>query len=436
MGSTNESRPAARPAGTGRIVLARVLVVLSIVLVVVSLLANFVKREALDTSVFRETAREMIADPAIRAQVAATAADTLYEYVDVQAELEAKLPENLQGLAGPIAGATSELVVRVADELLSRPRVQAVFVESATVAHRQLIRALEDEGTFVSTTGGNVVLDLRPIVLELGDRFGLGETLADRLPEEATQIKILQSDELETAQDATSLLEAIANWIWVLVLVLWVAAVWLAAGRRRLEVRAIAVGLVVAGLLAVVVRGLAGRYVVEELVQTDSVRPAAEAVWSILTDRLATAAWLLVLIGAVTLVGVWLTGPGRRANAVQRALAPYLRRGDIAYGAYVVLLLLFLWIFPWGQFRNVLIVIVLSLLGFESLRRVTAREHPDAVATDVWAGLKARFEGEPEPLPAAGAASTASELERLGRLHASGTLTDEEFAAAKARLLG
>jgi hypothetical protein len=28
------------------------------------------------------------------------------------------------------------------------------------------------------------------------------------------------------------------------------------------------------------------------------------------------------------------------------------------------------------------------------------------------------------------------ELERLGELHANGTLTDEEFAAAKAKILG
>jgi hypothetical protein len=28
------------------------------------------------------------------------------------------------------------------------------------------------------------------------------------------------------------------------------------------------------------------------------------------------------------------------------------------------------------------------------------------------------------------------ELERLGKLHADGTLTDEEFAAAKAKILG
>ena len=46
----------------------------------------------------------------------------------------------------------------------------------------------------------------------------------------------------------------------------------------------------------------------------------------------------------------------------------------------------------------------------------------------------------PPPAPEAPAAPAAddltTQLQRLGDLHASGTLTDDEFTAAKARLLG
>jgi hypothetical protein len=41
----------------------------------------------------------------------------------------------------------------------------------------------------------------------------------------------------------------------------------------------------------------------------------------------------------------------------------------------------------------------------------------------------------PPPAPTQGASPT-DELARLGELHANGTLTDEEFAAAKANILG
>jgi hypothetical protein len=43
----------------------------------------------------------------------------------------------------------------------------------------------------------------------------------------------------------------------------------------------------------------------------------------------------------------------------------------------------------------------------------------------------------PPPAPAAPAATdSTAELERLAKLHESGALTDEEFAAAKSKLLG
>ncbi|WP_454042089.1 SHOCT domain-containing protein [Cellulosimicrobium sp. Marseille-Q8652] len=44
---------------------------------------------------------------------------------------------------------------------------------------------------------------------------------------------------------------------------------------------------------------------------------------------------------------------------------------------------------------------------------------------------------QPAPAPAAsGGSDLLGQLERLGQLHASGVLTDAEFAAAKAKLLG
>ena len=42
----------------------------------------------------------------------------------------------------------------------------------------------------------------------------------------------------------------------------------------------------------------------------------------------------------------------------------------------------------------------------------------------------------PPPAGASGAGSLTAELERLGDLRSSGVITDEEFAAAKAKLLG
>ena len=56
-----------------------------------------------------------------------------------------------------------------------------------------------------------------------------------------------------------------------------------------------------------------------------------------------------------------------------------------------------------------------------------------------WATQDSQAYGEPgyaEPPPAAPAADPIEQLKELGQLHAQGILTDEEFAAQKAKLLG
>src|SRR5512133_4310686 len=107
----------------GRMLLARVLVVIGALLAVVSLLAAYVGYQALDTSTVENTAGELIADDAIRDQVAASLVDGLFNNVDVEAALNQRLPEQQKGLAGPIAGAVRMGAEPVADRLLERPRI-------------------------------------------------------------------------------------------------------------------------------------------------------------------------------------------------------------------------------------------------------------------------------------------------------------------------
>ena len=71
-------------------------------------------------------------------------------------------------------------------------------------------------------------------------------------------------------------------------------------------------------------------------------------------------------------------------------------------------------------------------------QRTRPAERPDGGAED-----DAGYEEEPEappapppPAPTSGEESQADEIQRLAELHTSGALTDEEFAAAKAKLLG
>jgi hypothetical protein len=420
-----------KTASRGRVIGARVLVVLGVLLTVVSLLANFVKREALDSGNFKQTSQELIANDDIRNQLAATMVEQLYANVDVSTELKDQLPKNFKGLSGPIAGISRELADRAARELLQRPAMQQLFVTASSAAQAQLIAVLDGDTDVVSTTNGNVVLDIRPLVLKLGDRFQFVTNLAERVPQKSTQVTILQSDDLSTAQTLTQWLKATANWIWVLALAAWAAALWLVPGRRRKEVRAIGVGLMVAGVLVLVIRHLAGNYFVDNLVTTESVRPAASAAWRIVTDGLAASGWVALWVGLLAAVGAWLTGDGRRAAASRRSLAPHLRRTEVAYGGFAVLLFLALWLLPLQESRTTLLLVAFSVLGFEVLRRQVARETPEPASVDMLGGVREKLSGMCMP----GGGSRTGELERLAKLHDDGHLTDEEYTAAKARLI-
>ncbi len=432
--TTTDTAPAPKPddgPSRKRVIAARALVVLGVVLVVVSLFANFVRREALDHETFRDTSEELIANPAIQDQIAATMVDQLYANVDVSARLQQRLPDNLQPLAAPLAGLAREALDRAARELLARPRVQNLFVDAASLAQAQMVRVLEGGGPRLQTESGNVVLDLRPLVVQLGDRFGFLGNVDETLPPDAAQVTILRSDQLDTAQNVTQLLKSIANWIWIPALGAWALALWLVPGRRRREVRAIGIGLIVAGVALLVIRALAGSYLVDNLTASESVRPAVSAFWSILSDGLAEGAWVGIVVGVIAALGAWLTGESVRAGSARRAVGPWLARAGVAWGVFAVVLLLVVWALPLQRFLTAVILVVLAAVGFELTRRQVAREM--AAGGPRPSGPRGRPSLPWRHAPAG--PTQVEELERLARLRTDDLITAEEYEAAKARSL-
>jgi hypothetical protein len=414
---------------------ARILAGLGVLFTVLSLLAGYIRFQGLDTETVKGTAGDLIADDEIRDQVAASLVDALYANIDVEAALEQRLPPDQQGLAGPVAAGLREFSDRAATRMLERPRVQALWVNTVTKAHTQLINVLDDDVGALSTENGAVVLDLQPLVIQLGERVAVVGDVAEKLGPDAGKVEIMEAEQLETAQDLTAILKFLGSWLWLLPIALWALALWLARGRRRSILRTIAVGSILAGLLVLVVRSLGGSYVVDSLVSSETVRPAANDVWDILTSQLRDGGLTLIGLGVIVLVALWLAGTSSSGVSARTGLAPYLARPDIAYGVAAGLFLLLLWWRPTVQTSRVPLMLAAALvlgLGVELLRRQTSREVPDPPAPDLVASMRrgiGRVRGRtPEQ-------DRLAALEGLGRLHEQGVLTDEELAAEKARLV-
>ena len=301
--------------------------------------------------------------------------------VDVSAELEGNLPTNLQALAGPLAGLSQGFADTAAQKLLARPRVQDTFVELASLSQAQLVKVLHGDTKALSTSDGNVVLDLRPLVLKLGDRFGFVSNLADKVPQDAAQVTILKSDDLETAQKVTHWLEQVANFVWILA-VACLGRSDLArprqapAGgarardrpRRRRHPRP--------------ARAVARRQRTSSTTSSSARRfgrlratPGRSS-----RRRWPAAGWVALSVGVLVAVGAWLVGPGDRATAARAAVAPTLRRPGLAWGSFVVGMVLIVWILPIQMFRTTAILVVASAIGFVVFRRQVAAEAPGPAA--------------------------------------------------------
>ena len=371
-----ESQPT---SGKGRAIGARTLTVIAAVLALVGSLAFYVERTLLSEDGFEEIATEMIQSPEIRSQVAATAVEELYANVDVEAEIANRLPEAQKALAPVLAGVVQQGAQEAANRLLERPRIQTLWVRTATATQRQVVKLLDDEGRFVQTEGGVVVLDLRPIIVAIGNESGLVASLADRLPPDSGRVTIVTSEQLGTAQTITRILRALADWVWIIALLLAAAAVWVAKGRRRIELRAIAIAAIVVGVLELLVRRVAGTYLVDQLT-TDATKPAGQDVWSILTQGLADRGWVLIILGLLVLVGVWLVGSTGLAGRARRLVAPVAEKPLWTYGAVAGLVVVLAALVPLFQrgWLSFLVFIVLLAIGVEVLRRIVLEEQHTA----------------------------------------------------------
>ena len=83
------------------------------------------------------------------------------------------------------------------------------------------------------------------------------------------------------------------------------------------------------------------------MAKTETVEPAMESIFDIVSAGLRERALFVLVIGLAFVGGGLLAGPGRHAVAVRRFLAPYLRDHPVAvYSVVAVLFLLWLAFIP------------------------------------------------------------------------------------------
>ncbi|MCA9521782.1 MAG: SHOCT domain-containing protein [Solirubrobacterales bacterium] len=435
----------------GRRALPLILIILATIIGIVSVFALWGKRQLLENETFSQTSGELIQNEEIQTSVADFLTTSLFDNVDVQAQLAERLPPNLQPLAGPATGALRNLVDNLALRALQQPRVQALWEDAISTAHAQLIKLIKDEGEFVSTTDGVVTVDLQAILADVASQIGINPSVTDKLPPQATSFEVMRSDELKSAQKGIDLLQTLAYVLTALTLILYVIAIAIAGSRRRQTLRNVGISFISIGAVVLLGRNFGANVIVDQLSSTPATDAPIRSAYTISTSLLKETGQSLVIYGIVIILAAVFAGPSGWATSVRRFLTPYLRQPQFAYGALAVLLVLLFWWNPvvaTDRLVPSLILVVALLIGTEVLRRQVIREFPNDVTTHSPAGVAqqvaARINEAREKRVSRRQAAASSDsadddrialLERLGSLHDKGLLTDDELAAEKQRLL-
>jgi len=344
--------------------------------VLIGALALWINRVALDNDTYTDTSAKVLQQPEVQHALSVYLVDQLYANVDVPAAVAQRLPPNAQPLAGPIAGFLRDYAERAAQRMLESERIQQLWIRANRAAHANLVLVI-GEGTgsrgHFTTTNGDVVLNLGPMVQGLAERLAVDPGTIS-----GGRVVILHSDQLSTAQSLVHLLDSLVWVLPVLALMLCACAIWLARGRRREAARALGIGILLAGIALVAIRRIGGEQIVGAITNLEPGSSAAQATWDVVTEGLADTATTLVAVGLLIIAWAWATGPGGRAGRIRQMIGPQaIGHPDRVWLAAGAAWLLVIYAGPTEAFRRVwplAIMTVLGAAGIELLLRQSATE--------------------------------------------------------------
>jgi hypothetical protein len=293
-----------RPNG----VLVNVLLVVTTVLAVLAMLAIWANRELLNPDNWATTSRQLLQSAEVRTATADYLVDQVSQSLNVSGAIGSDLPPALQPFAGGAAEDLRKAAASGIETALARPDVQAAWATANRVAAQTFVNIVDDHSRAVSVNGGEVTLNLRPVLEEVSARLSLPVDLGAQLPASAAQLRILRSDQLSLIRQGGKALRGLALVLAIVVPLLYLLVIAIARGRRRRTLMWVGVSLIVAGAVVLLVRVIAVAAVPSSVVDDASLRPAAGEVVSIATTMLARIAVAVMVAGAVIAVVAWIAG--------------------------------------------------------------------------------------------------------------------------------
>ncbi len=150
------------------------LVVLASIVLVVSMLANWIQTQVLNSGEFSNSTDKILQNKDVQQQLSIFAVDQLYANVDVQAQIEQRLPP--PAAAARRSGHGGDQTARHergGDGARLASGSGNLVATAINGAQQRFVSLIEDKGQFVSTQGGDVTLEYGSFVADLATRLGV-----------------------------------------------------------------------------------------------------------------------------------------------------------------------------------------------------------------------------------------------------------------------
>jgi hypothetical protein len=327
--STAASQPTRRRR---RRVLSGFALVLACLSVLVTTVAVWTHQVALNTDRFTALIDNVTSDPAVTDPISARVSTQVVDALDVQARLEARLPDALKPLAGAL---TVAILERIDDRLrvaLQNPQVHQALVGGLSFTHEQVVRLLRGQTEAIGVVDGYVTLDVFPIVgTALNELQAMGiipaevqlpdltspeapDVLAQRLetalgvtlPPDFGTIQLMPADRLVLAQTVVRAFDLIVILLVVLSLLLVALTLWLAQDRRRMLIY-LGIGTIIAFLISRLLVRSAENVIVGGIADA-GMAGATRAMLDATLDDLRGLTAIILILTAIVAIAAYLWG--------------------------------------------------------------------------------------------------------------------------------
>jgi len=310
---------------------AAVLIVLGIILVPLTAVSWWIRGTITDTDKWVATVAPLASDPEVQTAIQDQVTDRVMTRIEslqlaqqaTDALIARGVPPQIASavslIASPIRDRTESLVHRVVGDVVASEAFAQVWTGANRVVHSQLIRILNGEpGAVMQNESGQLVLNLAAISAPLRSALvDAGVPGADRIPDINAQVVVGDGTRIENAKDVYRLVQGVPVLLLVVTILLLVAGVFFSHRRLRAALFTLA-GIVVAILITLAAVKVGRDYAVDNLRQ--DVRGAAQAMITIVTDRLRAILRVVGWIALVALAVALVSGNGRRATALRRTV--------------------------------------------------------------------------------------------------------------------